>query len=339
MFSLQLLTMLQNKTLLQKSKNLLAFSGGVDSSALLFLLLENSIAFDIAIVDYAKRDQSKEEVAFAQKLAHEHNFECYLLTAPTIEKNFESNARAIRYDFFESLIEKYSYENLLTAHHLGDRLEWMLMQFCKGAGCYELSGMQSREQRDGYSLLRPLLHLDKSELLEYLHTNNLPYFIDESNSDPKYKRNEFRHKYALPLLEKYLSGIKKSFEYLDADVSELVEEITVQEINQLAYFKKSGSLRSDIIAIDRYLKSKSQLITAAEKKLLKTQKCSVLGRKYVVDIGERFIFIAPFQSIKESQKMSKALKEKMRRLKIEPKLRAYLSTDAEALSFLSELLK
>ena len=53
--------------------------------------------------------------------------------APKIEKNFESSAREIRYGFFEELIQKYGYENLITAHHLGDRFEWMLMQFCKGA--------------------------------------------------------------------------------------------------------------------------------------------------------------------------------------------------------------
>ena len=339
MCSLPLLIMIQNKDLLQGGKNLLAFSGGIDSSALLFLLLENSIAFDIAIVDYALREESKEEVAFAQKLAQEHNFLCHLLTAPKIEKNFEANARNIRYEFFESLIQKYSYTNLLTAHHLGDRFEWMLMQFCKGAGCYELSGMQTKEKREGYMLLRPLLHLDKSELLAYLHTNKLPYFVDQSNSDQKYKRNEFRHNYALPLLQKYRSGIQKSFEYLDNDVKEIYKETEVSKYNHFAYFKPSHSRRNDIIAIDKYLKSKSHIITAQERKLLASQKCTVVGRKYVVEIREDFIFIAPFITLKESQKMSKAFKEKMRKLKIEPKLRGYLSTDAAVVALLSELLK
>ena len=54
---------------LKNSKNLLAFSGGADSTALFFLLLEHEIPFDIAIVDYAMRDQSKEEVSYAQELA------------------------------------------------------------------------------------------------------------------------------------------------------------------------------------------------------------------------------------------------------------------------------
>ncbi|MEA1879510.1 MAG: ATP-binding protein, partial [Campylobacterota bacterium] len=50
---------------LNNKKNLLAFSAGIDSSALFFLLLENNIKFDIAIVDYNIRDQSKKEVTHA----------------------------------------------------------------------------------------------------------------------------------------------------------------------------------------------------------------------------------------------------------------------------------
>jgi len=327
--------MLQNKELLKDKKNLLAFSAGVDSSALFFILLENSITFDIAIVNYGKREASREEVKYAQELAKEHNLICHVLNAKPIESNFEANARRLRYDFFESLIEEFEYDNLLTAHHLGDRFEWMMMQFCKGAGCYELSGMKAIEKRDSYQLLRPLLHLDKQELLEYLHTNKIHYFEDSSNNDESYKRNEFRHNYTKPLLEKYLSGIKKSFKYMDEDVQNLVDKIEVQRVNRLAYFKTSQNKRSDIIAIDKYLKSQSHLITAHEKELLKSQTVTVLGREYVVAEQDEYIFIAPYL---EAKNMDKRFKEKMRLLKIEPKLRAYLATDSEAVALLSGLL-
>ena len=205
--------MLKNATLqkLESSKNLLAFSGGGDSTALLFLLLDNNVKFDIAIVDYQVRDQSKKEVAYAKELANKHDFKCHVLLASVPESNFEANARMVRYDFFNELIKEYEYDNLLTAHHLGDRFEWTLMQFCKGAGCVELSGMKEFEKRDRYNLLRPLLGHEKSELLSYLNANNLKYFEDESNLDEKYQRNYFRANHSKPLLEKYASGIKKAF--------------------------------------------------------------------------------------------------------------------------------
>jgi tRNA(Ile)-lysidine synthase len=330
------LRMLQNRQELINAKNLLAFSAGVDSTALLFLLLENKIPFDIAIVDYGLRSQSKEEVAYAQELAQLYHFKCHLLSAQQIDSNFEANARKIRYDFFESLIQEYHYENLLTAHHLGDRFEWMLMQFCKGAGCIELSGMSSSERRQKYTLVRPLLHLDKQELLTYLQSNNIRYFEDESNSDESYKRNEFRHNYTKPLLEKYLRGIKKSFEYIDEDVNLLLEDIEVISLNEFAYFKRSKSQRSNLVAIDRYLKSKNQLITAQEKQLLKSNKTVVLGRKFVVWQSDIYIFIAPYY---EAREMSKEFREKMRLLKIEPKLRGYFWRDSEAAALLLRLFE
>ena len=328
--------MLLHKQHLLNAKNLLAFSAGVDSTALLFLLLENNVKFDVAIVDYSQRLESKDEVAYALSLANKYNFKCHLLNANEISSNFEANARKIRYDFFDELALDYKYENVLTAHHLGDRFEWMLMQFCKGAGCAELAGMKAYDKRQNYTLLRPLLHLDKEELLEYLHSNNIKYFVDKSNANEKYKRNEFRHNYAKPLLNKYLSGVKKSFEYIDSDVKELIYEVDIKEINEFAYFISSKNRRSDIFAIDKYLKSKRQLITANEKDLLKSEKTVVLGRKLVVNQEKGYVFIAPYVQVKS---MSKEFKEKARLLGIEPKLRAYLATDADAVELLSLLLQ
>lgn len=331
--------MLENKTLskLKDKKNLLAFSGGADSTALFFLLLKHDTPFDIAIVDYGVREQSKREVAYAQELAKKHNLTCHLFKAPKIERNFEAKAREIRYGFFEELIKKYGYENLLTAHHLGDRFEWMLMQFCKGAGCAEIAGMQSLQKRDSYTLVRPVLHLDKQELLSYLNANKTLYFEDESNLDEDIKRNSFRHNYSSPLLEKYLSGIKKSFDYIDEDRAELIEEIEIKSINELAYFKSSKNQRTDIFVIDKYLKSKLYILSANERELLKSQKTLVVGRKFVVNQDKDFVFIAPY--ITNESPMSSEFKEACRILKIEPKLRPYLYKDKEAFHIVTNFLK
>jgi tRNA(Ile)-lysidine synthase len=329
--------MLENSALnqLEGKKNLLAFSGGVDSTALFFILKNHNIKFDIAIVDYGVRKQSKDEVAYAKELCDIHGSTCHLLKAPKIEKNFESSAREIRYGFFEELIQKYGYENLLTAHHLGDRFEWMLMQFCKGAGCAEIAGMQKIQKRKNYTLVRPLLHLDKKELLTYLHANNIKYFEDESNLDEDIKRNEFRHNYSAPLLEKHLEGIKKSFEYLDEDRKALISEIDVNTIKDFAYFKSSNNKRADIYAIDKYLKSQLHMPTSNERELLQSERTVVLGRKFVVNQTGDFVFIAPYST--DTIQMPKEFKEQMRVLKIEPKLRGYLYKNKEAFLKVKEL--
>ena len=329
--------MLKNSSLkkIQNKKNLLAFSAGVDSSALFFILLQNNISFDIAIVNYNTREQSQEEVAYAKELASTYNLKCHLLNAYKIDKNFEAHAREIRYNFFEELINEYSYESLITAHHLGDRFEWMLMQFCKGAGCVELAGMQEVTSRDNYTLLRPLLHLDKQELLSFLKQNRIKYFEDETNFDEDIKRNSFRHNYASPLLNKYLGGIKKSFDYLDEDRTSLIQEIDLKTLGEFAYFKSSQNSRNDIFIIDKYLKSQNHMLSASERELLKSEKSLIVGRRFIINQEHGFIFIAPFT---KSEKLSKEFKEKMRLLKIEPKLRGYLSQNENALKLITQLL-
>ena len=327
--------MLQNRELLQTSKNLLAFSAGVDSTTLLFLLLENSISFDIAIVDYGLREQSKEEVAYAEELALKYGFKCYLYRAEAIEKNFEANARAIRYQFFEKLIKEHNYTTLLTAHHLGDRLEWMLMQLCKGAGAVELAGMSPIEQRENYRVVRPLLSHDKEEFFAYLNEHTIRYFIDESNSDEKYKRNEFRHNYAQALLAKYREGIKKSFEYLDEDRESLIEELHFSQLKEFFYAEASSSKRSNIFAIDKHFKSQGHLITAKEREQLKRDVTVIISRKYIVNQEHGFLFIAPYL---QKVVLEKKVKEKLRLLRITPKLRGYLASNEEVLALLSRLL-
>ncbi|MCF6330532.1 MAG: tRNA lysidine(34) synthetase TilS [Sulfurimonas sp.] len=327
--------MLKNSSLnlLKGKKNLLAFSAGIDSTALFFLLNDSNINFDIAIVDYGLRQQSKAETLHAKKLAKKYNLICYTHLTDKIEKNFEAKAREIRYTFFENLIQKYSYDNLLTAHHLGDRFEWMLMQFCKGAGCAEIAGMKEIQEKQNYTLVRPLLHIDKSELLIYLQQNSIKYFEDDSNTDEKYTRNKFRQNHTNPLLKEYLRGIKKSFEYIDEDLKILIKDVEITKIKEFAYFSSTDDIRNDIYTIDKYLKSNSHMLSAHERELLKNRTTVVIGRKFLVTWHNKMIFVAPFTS--ENINMPKEFKEKMRKLKIEPKLRTYFFTNLDVFKSLA----
>ena len=319
---------------LKNAKNLLAFSGGADSTALFFLLEENKIPFDIAIVDYAMRDQSKEEVSYAQELALTYKKNCHLFEADEIATNFEASARKIRYDFFEELILTYNYEALLTAHHLGDRLEWFFMQLCKGAGCAELNSLSHTTQKNGYKLLRPLLHVNKSELIEYLQNNNRRWFEDETNEDTSIKRNEFRHHYVNPLLEKHSDGIKKSFTYMDEDNAVLINEIELLHVRELYTFTKTKNAKSDIYHIDKILKRLGIMISAKVRDELRENNESIISRKYVVAKSKTQIFIAPYCL---HVSMDKEFKERCRVLKIPAKLRPYLFLNQELLENISFL--
>jgi tRNA(Ile)-lysidine synthase len=316
---------------LKEKKNLLAFSSGVDSSALFFLLLENDIKFDIALVNYGTRTNSDTEEAHAKTLARNHNLICHTIKAPVFTTHFEKNARDFRYDFFETLINEHGYDTLLTAHQLNDQLEWLLMRFSKGAGISELIGLEPVSQRKNYTLLRPLLEHSKDELLEYLEENRYPYFIDESNSDEKYERNQFRKVFSDPLITKYKEGIKRSFEYLRKDKENLEKAFeTIYSEKELRVIKLH-TMTAKVRAVDIALKKLGYLLSAPQRLEIEKENSLVIGGRWAIEIQKDQIYITPYITAN----MPKEFKELCRVMKIPSKLRPYLFQEEIALSLLT----
>ena len=306
--------------LLKTDSNLLAFSAGVDSSALFHLLLENDISFAIAFVNYGIRKEAKDEEEYAKELSKRYSIPLHIAYAPKFDSNFEANARDFRYRFFEELIQKNSYNNLITAHQLNDRLEWLMMRLIRGAGVVELAGMESISQRDGYRVIRPLLNISRDEIEEYLQKNRIRYFIDSSNRDLKYERNRFR-KLLNPLITQYRDGIERTFEYIDRD-REIIESLF--EIRYIIKDLVLISYKTPLVidrACDKALKMKGYLITANERKLLKENCSIVVGRRWAIEARSGTIFIAPYIT---DIKIPKEFKEQFRLSNIPSKIRAYI---------------
>ena len=306
-------------SLLKEKKNLLAFSSGVDSSALFFLLIKNNIPFDIALVNYGTRDNSNKEEVHAITLAEEHTLTCHTVQAPKFTSHFEKNARDFRYNFFEGLLEKYSYDNLLTAHQLNDQLEWMLMRLTKGAGVSELLGLEPVSQRKNYTLVRPLLVYSKNELLSYLEENDYPYFVDESNSDEKYERNHFRKVFSDPLMSEYTEGIRRSFDYLRKDKESLEEAFETLYTEKSLRVIKLHTNNVKVKATDLALKELGYLLSASQRIEIGKENSLVIGGEWAIEIQDNLLFIAPYLSTD----MTKEFKEKCRVLKISAKIRPY----------------
>jgi len=315
-------------------KNLFAFSAGIDSSALFFLLLENNITFDIVIVDYGLRTQSKDEVIYAHQLAHKYNKQIFLKEFPNTTKFSEKSARDFRYTFFEELITRYNYETLITAHQLNDKLEWFLMQLSKGAGLVELMGMNKCEQRDNYLLLKPLLDYSKDELEEYLNKNNHKYFIDETNTDTKYKRNYIRSQFANDFIKEYQSGVKNSFKYLQDDIDTIYPDIKKEVFKELTIFDISNLDENQLIrTIDKELKRRGIIVSSATRDEILKQREIIVSNKIAISITDDKLWIAPNSNIT----MNKKFKDKCRVNKIPKNIRYYLFTIKSAF-FLDEIV-
>ena len=309
-------------SVIQNQKNILAFSAGVDSSALFFLLLEQNIPFDIAIVNYNLRVQSKDEVFYAKNLASKYKKNIFLKETK-IENisNFEKNARDIRYKFFDEIILENSYENLITAHQLNDKLEWFMMQLSKGAGLVELIGFNEFEQKENHKIYKPLLNITKEELENYLKINNHKYFVDQSNFDEKYKRNYFRHTFSNKFLENFSSGVKKSFEYLQIDLDSLnIQNIPIKKIKELEIFLNQNDDNLNIRTIDLSLKKRGFLLTSAQRNEILKQKEITISHKINISIQQNHIWIAPICS----EFIEKKYKELYRINKIPKNIRTYI---------------
>ena len=322
--------------LLKTGTSLLAFSGGVDSSALFHLLLGNNINFDIAHVNYHSRASSDAEAQSALRLAQTHNKQCHLHSCHLQPTNFEHKARQERYAFFASIMKEHNYTYLLTAHQLNDRLEWMLMQLTRGTGLPEMLGLSSPDQKGEMTILRPLLEWDRNSIEHYLQIHSIPHHIDQSNSDEKYTRNRFRHQFALPLMSNYGDAIRRSFAYLDEDCSMLIEKVDFTQIDKFYYAPTSSSQRSDVFAIDKLLKTLGFVLNAHERIELVSKNELIVGRQWVVVIDKKWMFVAPYVY---DIVLDKKFKEVCRVLKIHPKLRGFLAGKSMPFEQIKALLK
>lgn len=318
---------------LKSGRNLLAFSHGVDSTALFYLLDEAGVKFDLAIVDYNVRAQSKDEIASAQDLAAKFNKQIYVKSVHLDESNFEHEARTARYEFFGQICRERGYENLILAHQFDDKFEWFLMQLGRGAGLIELLGMQELEAHEDYVIARPLLGVRKCELERFLRERNLKYFTDETNLTDRFKRGFIRAKFSEPFLNEYFSGVKKSFEFLAADALNLAPEISNPAPN--IYLVKRGA--NEIRGVDQACKRLGLVLSLAQRnectRCLENGTGCVLGGKVAVGVGDNFIFVTPY--IKAA--MDKKFKEACRRLAIPPINRGFLFVEGADLSKFKEL--
>lgn len=320
--------------LLKQGRPLLAFSGGVDSTALFHLLIEHNISFDIAHVNYHTRDTSDLEEQSAMNLALSHNLQCHTHSCRLGGANFEHRAREERYRFFDYLMKKHGYTYLLTAHQLNDRLEWLMMQMCRGSGLPEMLGIRSHDTREGIEILRPLLEWDRESIEAYLHVHNISHHIDESNADERYTRNAFRHRYSAPMMREYRDAIRRSFRYLEEDNDALIEPINFTLLDGFAYTQNPRNIRSLVYGIDTFFKNSGYLLSQHDKEALKYGGEHLIARHTVVSIEGNYTFIAPYES---NVIMDKGFKEECRKLRIGTKLRGYLYGSPEAMRIIRQL--
>jgi len=217
----QVLKTVRNYEMLEPGDTVLAaVSGGPDSVFLLLALknLKNKLKLKKVLVcnlDHGLRaDESKEDSAFVKRFAAELGFE-FIHKTIDLKKiarkgiSIEEAAREERYKFFEEAAGKSGAGILATGHTLDDQAETVLMRFIKGTALKGIVGIAPVRGLGKFKVVRPLIEIEKSEIVDYLDGAGISYRIDSTNAEPLYFRNVVRSD-ILPFLEKYNPKLKRS---------------------------------------------------------------------------------------------------------------------------------
>lgn len=184
---------------LKKTKIAVGVSGGIDSLSLVLLLniwakKYNSEIFAIT-VDHKLREESTEEAEYVHKICEQNGINHTILTWNEEKplSNIEAVAREKRYNLISEYCKDNNIKYLCVAHHLEDQAETFFIRLFRGSGIDGLSSMAEETNLFGLNIIRPFLHIHKSQLKQFLLDNKIEWVEDSSNSDDKYLRNKIRN--------------------------------------------------------------------------------------------------------------------------------------------------
>jgi tRNA(Ile)-lysidine synthase len=229
----------QNFAFLEKSKLLLAISGGIDSMVMVHLLHQLKLDIALCHCNFQLRGlESFGDQNFVQEYANSNQIPLFLTQFDTeafandYKVSTQIAARELRYNWFYELLETEGYDYILTAHHADDNIETFLINLSRGTGLEGLVGIPAQNDK----IIRPLLAFSREEIQDYAKQNLIQWREDSSNASDKYLRNKIRH-HLVPLLKdlnpKFLESFQKTQTYLQ-ESQELVEDAAIMVYQQVA---------------------------------------------------------------------------------------------------------
>lgn len=187
----------------QGKEYLLAISGGVDSMVLFYLFLQSGLKFSVAHCNFKLREiDADKDQSFIKGISKKNEILFHTINFDTNKYKEENKistqmaARELRYNWFEELKKENNYDYIVTAHHLDDNVETVLLNLIRGTGIDGITGMKTISN----FIFRPLLSVSKKEIKDFAENNDVEYREDKSNQSNSYKRNKIRNQ-IIPLFE------------------------------------------------------------------------------------------------------------------------------------------
>lgn len=240
-------TLIENKLISEGDTVIVGASGGPDSQFMIHILnkLRKDMGFDMVLthLNHLHRDEADKDEDLVRKTAEKLGLEFFSRSrsmddlAKELKISPEDAGRRLRYEFFNDLAKKYPTSKIAVAHNKDDQAETVLMRIVRGTG---LDGLRAMDYKTG-NIIRPILGIKKSQILEYLDENNIPYAIDHTNFENDYTRNKVRLD-IIPILEEINPNVIDSvfkLSELARDDLEILDTIVDDKFKEMARVSQS----------------------------------------------------------------------------------------------------
>ena len=277
----------------KNDKIALGLSGGVDSIALFHLLVtkykDSYKELVVFHINHGLRKQSYEEAEFVENFVKNYNVKFYkkelnmndlVRDSHTSEEMF---ARKLRYEAFEEMSSLEGGVKLITAHHKNDQIENILMRLLSGRSMDYNLMIEEQTTIGNLEVYRPLLNILKADLEQYAEENGLKYYVDSTNFDTDYTRNNIRHN-IVPLLNDVNSA---SFDNL-INFSSYYQNINTELKNKVLEAKNDYviSLEEDKVELD-----KNKLLKNTKEEIYFLLRDILANNFGIFDVKQRALFI------------------------------------------------
>jgi tRNA(Ile)-lysidine synthase len=197
---------------------IVACSGGLDSVALasVFDRVARADGFEILLahVNHGTRASAWQDECVVLSIGARLG-RAVAIAAPDVAGRDEARLRDARYAALTAIATARGARTIATAHTAEDQAETVLLALFRGTGLDGLAGMPvEREMDGGVRLIRPLLRATHAELTAELHRSGLPFAVDPTNADVRYRRNAVRVA---------LGGLREEFPQLDRAIARCAE--------------------------------------------------------------------------------------------------------------------
>ena len=221
-------------------QSIVACSGGVDSVVLANVLGGMNVQPILVHVLHDIRDDGSAEgdCDFVEQLAQTLGCEFVksVVHVQAMAGNLEANARKARYQALVDVASDRGIKWVVTGHHADDQLETVLMRLMRGSGIRGMGGVSVSREQGCVSILRPMLEVNREEIVEYCRVHGLGWREDPTNENEAFLRNHLRHQ-VLPMLKgiepdiaKKVAGFIESCIEADEVIDQVVRETLMTRV-------------------------------------------------------------------------------------------------------------